>query len=88
MICPSFTSIALVGFLITSASPRLCGEALSPDTTKSAATDSTKKEDKWDVAASHGPSKDVEFDTDEGTWISVDVSPDGKKIVFDLLGDI
>jgi len=30
----------------------------------------------------------IEFDTDEGTWMSVDVSPDGKLLVFDLLGDI
>jgi Tol biopolymer transport system component/imidazolonepropionase-like amidohydrolase len=51
--------------------------------------DTTKKADhKWNVAASHGPSKDIEFETKEGTWISLDVSPDGKKIVFDLLGDI
>ncbi len=42
----------------------------------------------WDITAAHGPAKTVEFDTDEGTWISLDVSPDGKKIVFDLLGDI
>jgi len=30
----------------------------------------------------------VEFTTDEGTWLSLDVSPDGKTIAFELLGDI
>jgi imidazolonepropionase-like amidohydrolase/Tol biopolymer transport system component len=30
----------------------------------------------------------LEFETDEVTWMSVDVSPDGQTIVFDLLGDI
>lgn len=30
----------------------------------------------------------VEFETDEGTWISLDVSPDGQTIIFELLGDI
>lgn len=30
----------------------------------------------------------IEFTTDEGTWISLDVSPDGQQIVFDLLGDL
>lgn len=34
------------------------------------------------------PSRTVLFETDEGTWMSVDVSPDGKTVVFDLLGDI
>lgn len=63
--------------------------AASSQTTKdTSAAKEEKKEDKWDVAAQHGPSKDIEFETSEGTWISVDVSPDGKKIVFDLLGDI
>jgi WD40-like Beta Propeller Repeat len=30
----------------------------------------------------------LEFDTNQVTWASLDVSPDGKTIVFDLLGDL
>ncbi|MDP9338680.1 MAG: amidohydrolase family protein [Acidobacteriota bacterium] len=30
----------------------------------------------------------ITFTTDEGTWLSLDVSPDGKTIVFELLGDL
>jgi Tol biopolymer transport system component len=30
----------------------------------------------------------MSFDTNEGTWMNLDVSPDGRQIVFDLLGDI
>src|SRR4051812_21148965 len=30
----------------------------------------------------------LKFTTDEGSWISVDLSPDGRTIVFDLLGDL
>lgn len=34
------------------------------------------------------PYTEVEFSLTEGTWMSVDVSPDGNTLVFDLLGDI
>jgi Tol biopolymer transport system component len=34
------------------------------------------------------PEREVKFTTKEGTWMSVDVSPDGKTIAFDLMGDI
>lgn len=34
------------------------------------------------------PERLFEFTTTEGTWMSVDVSPDGESIAFDLLGDI
>jgi len=34
------------------------------------------------------PGRKVEFATDEGTWMSVDVAPDGKGLIFDLLGDL
>jgi imidazolonepropionase-like amidohydrolase/Tol biopolymer transport system component len=49
---------------------------------------SEKKEEKWDVNNPPGPSKEVAIDVTEGTWMSVDVSPDGKEIVFDFLGDL
>ena len=34
------------------------------------------------------PTRLIRFSTDEGTWISTDVSPDGRSLVFDLLGDL
>jgi hypothetical protein len=34
------------------------------------------------------PTRTISFKTTEGTWMSLDVSPDGRFIIFDLLGDI
>jgi Tol biopolymer transport system component len=34
------------------------------------------------------PSRTLEFKTDEGTWMALDLSPDGQTIVFELLGDL
>ncbi|HUG27037.1 MAG TPA: hypothetical protein VMK53_01975, partial [Gemmatimonadales bacterium] len=43
---------------------------------------------RWDVSAAHGPTQVVEFETSEGTWMNLDLSPDGRTLVFDLVGDI
>ncbi len=34
------------------------------------------------------PARNVEFSTDQGTWLSLDVSPDGKTLVLELVGDL
>src|SRR5688500_9487409 len=34
------------------------------------------------------PERTIRFTTDVGTWMSLDVSPDGQTIVFDHLGDL
>ncbi len=49
------------------------------------------KDDKkkaWDVEQPEVTSRDQTIDVKTGTWMSLDLSPDGKKIVFDLLGDL
>jgi Tol biopolymer transport system component/imidazolonepropionase-like amidohydrolase len=42
----------------------------------------------WDVTEARGDTRTIAFTTDEGTTLSMDVSPDGRWIVFDLLGHI
>ena len=34
------------------------------------------------------PTRKISYSTKEGSWMSLDVSPDGKTIVFDLMGDL
>jgi len=34
------------------------------------------------------PTRTIAFETDQGTWLSVDVAPEGRTLVFDLLGDL
>jgi imidazolonepropionase-like amidohydrolase/Tol biopolymer transport system component len=47
------------------------------------------KPPKWDVNAPSGATvRQVTVDTDEGSWMDVDVSPHGGTLAFTLLGDI
>jgi len=45
-------------------------------------------DDAWDVSEPHGPSTKAEFTVSEGTWMGVDLHPDGDRFVFSLLGDL
>lgn len=67
---------------------KLLTMALMASACTAGAEEAKKDDDKWDVNNAPGVSKVVDIKTETGTWMSLDVSPDGKTIVFDMLGDI
>jgi Tol biopolymer transport system component/imidazolonepropionase-like amidohydrolase len=58
------------------------GPADNPD------EDSPTPDTDWEVNDPPWERTMIDIDTTEGTWMNLDVSPDGQHIVFDLLGDI
>jgi Tol biopolymer transport system component len=85
----NFASAALV---IAVAITTGAGAAAMPsqDASKQESKDKEKKDEpkKKVQGLSLKPNRTIEFTTDEGTWVSLDVAPDGKTILFELLGDI
>ena len=77
--CPLIA--AAIAVLVSSAA----AQAAAPKATAPAKPDSDKP---WKVEDAHGPSTPVAFTTEEGTWLHLDVHPDGTQIVFSLLGDL
>ncbi|PZQ62406.1 MAG: amidohydrolase [Phenylobacterium zucineum] len=67
----------------------LASVALSPALAQTAPAAAPAKPAKWDVSNPPGAAiREVPIKVEEGTWMNVDVSPDGRTIAFDLLGDI
>lgn len=65
--------------------------ALAQETEASIIPEASPQADdsKWDVNNPPGmETREIPIDTDEGSWMNVDVSPDGSRIAFDMLGDI
>ena len=50
--------------------------------------DDSEEPAKWDVQNPPMDKREIDINVTEGTWMSLDVSPDGKTIAFDMLGDI
>lgn len=64
----------------------------NPETYEQQPAADTTKKDSLQSTAYKGlplkPARNIRLQTDEGSWMSVDMSPDGKTIVFDLMGDL
>jgi Tol biopolymer transport system component len=54
----------------------------------SPASGQSKEADKEPDLPLEGKTETLAFTTDEGSWLSIDVTPDGETLVFDLLGDL
>ncbi|HTT33885.1 MAG TPA: amidohydrolase family protein [Methylomirabilota bacterium] len=64
----------------------ISGTAMAQEKEKKEEKKEEKKDEKKGLSLK--PDHKIEFTTDEGTWLSLDVSPDGKTIAFELIGDI
>ncbi len=62
--------------------------ALGQNDDKGPKADTTKKEKEKPQKLPLKPDRKIHVKTNEGSWMSLDVSPDGKTIAFDFLGDI
>ena len=72
--------VAAAALLLAPVAPSVTLDAQAP-----AGADSAKKK-QGDLPLE--AARSIGFSTDEGTWMSLDVSPDGRTIVFDLVGDL
>ena len=72
--------------LATAASP--AGKKGDPARAAVAPSNLPDSDDPWKITDPHGEYEDISFTTEEGTWLALDVHPDGQRLVFSLLGDL
>lgn len=60
----------------------------SPTEDASADSESDSEKKGWDIDAPPFDLVTRPIDTHTGTWMSVDISPDGETLVFDMMGDL
>jgi imidazolonepropionase-like amidohydrolase/Tol biopolymer transport system component len=83
MLTPRFALLALLVFGCGFAGPAHSAEEPDHEPSQQDRPTST-----WDVSSPPGARQSIPIDVRSGTWMSVDVSPDGQSLAFDLLGDI
>ena len=79
MDCPRRRELALAATLLTIAFSSLGAQVLAPRGSAAAGPDG---------GLPLQPARWAKFTTSKVTWMSLDVSPDGQSIVFDMLGDL
>ena len=82
------TKLALGVAALLGASLSVALPASAADENKAKAEKKADEKPKWDVLNPPGERETITIDTNTTTWSNLDVSPDGKTIVFDMLGDI
>jgi len=81
------TSLNLITVILLSVSAHaFAGFNFQDESIQSTDTTKSKKAEKKDLPLK--PERKINFTTSESSWMSIDISPDGQTLVFDLLGDL